>query len=251
MRRVILISLLCLSVFVFSVIAHLPASFALNYLPNQVAQVEGVSGTIWNGQVQRVSAQGQQLGELQWQIKPWSMFTARIEADIRFGRGSPIDLRGRGTVGVGLSGPYAEQFVASIPADFVMSQMPTPVPINALGQVELTMRDYQFDQPYCAAAEGTLAWSTGELSTPIGPLVLGPVIADISCQDSQWQVQGTLQSTQVSGEFSAQLQANNQYQSEAWFKPEDEFPSILANQLSFLGQPDGQGRYQLRQSGRL
>ncbi|WP_394242678.1 type II secretion system protein N [Vibrio astriarenae] len=251
MRRIILISLLCVVVFLVSVIAHIPASFALSYLPKQVAQVEGVSGTIWNGQAQRVTAQGQQIGSLQWQVKPASLFMARVEADIRFGRGSAIDLRGRGTVGVGLSGPYAQQFVASVPASYVMSQLPMPIPIDALGQVELTMRDYQFDQPYCASAEGTIAWAAGELSTPVGPILLGPVIADISCQDSQWQVNGALQSAQVSGEFSATLESNNRYDSQGWFKPEAEFPSILSSQLSLVGQPDNQGRYQLSQKGRF
>ncbi|GAL14706.1 general secretion pathway protein N [Vibrio astriarenae] len=81
--------------------------------------------------------------------------------------------------------------------------------------------------------------------------MLGPVIADISCQDSQWQVNGALQSAQVSGEFSATLESNNRYDSQGWFKPEAEFPSILSSQLSLVGQPDNQGRYQLSQKGRF
>lgn len=254
MLRIFFISLWCIAIFSVSVIAHIPATFALNYFSKQVAQfgqVEGVSGTIWHGQAERVTAQGQQLGALQWQVNPSALFKARVEADIRFGRGSAIDLHGRGTVGYGISGPYAHQFVASIPAAYVMTQLPMPIPIEALGQVELTMHDYQFEQPYCTSAEGSVAWAAGELTTPVGPILLGPVIADITCQDSQWQVSGALESTQVSGEFSASLESNNRYQSQGWFKPGTEFPSILSSQLSLVGEPDNQGRYQLSQNGRF
>ncbi|GAL23191.1 general secretion pathway protein N [Vibrio maritimus] len=62
---------------------------------------------------------------------------------------------------------------------------------------------------------------------------------------------GSQSSNQVSSEFSASVTPNRQYQSEAWFKPEDEFPNGMRQQLSWLGNPDGQGRYSFNYQGRF
>lgn len=50
------------------------------------------------------------LGDLNWDLHLSALLLGQLEADIRFGRGSSTQLRGKGVVGVGLSGPYADDF---------------------------------------------------------------------------------------------------------------------------------------------
>lgn len=56
-----------------------------------------------------------------------ALLLGQLEADIRFGRGSSTQLRGKGVVGVGLSGPYADDFLLSLPAAQAITWLPLPV----------------------------------------------------------------------------------------------------------------------------
>ncbi|MCV5649451.1 type II secretion system protein N, partial [Escherichia coli] len=75
--------------------------------------------------------------DFQWS----SLFTGKAEFSVRFGRGSDMNIRGRGLVGYSLSdGPYAENLVASIPASKAVEQARLPVPVGVDGQLELDIR---------------------------------------------------------------------------------------------------------------
>lgn len=89
------------------------------------------------------------------------------------------------------------------------------------------------------------------IESPIGSLGLGPTIVDLSCADSVLSAAGSQNSNQVSSEFSASVTPNRQYQSQAWFRPESEFPTNMRQQLRWLGNPDGEGRYSFNYQGRF
>ncbi|MCW8333345.1 type II secretion system protein N [Vibrio paucivorans] len=252
MKRIVLVSALVSVVFSTSVVVHTPASFVVNYLPNIPSlSLSGVSGTIWNGKVNQVEWQGNSLGEVQWHLKPLKLLTGKAEADVRFGRGSEMNVSGKGTVGYGFSGPYANNLVASVPADYVMQQIHIPVPLTVAGQLELSIKQLAYAAPYCQTGEGALVWNAASATSPLGGLELGPVVAQLSCQDSVVSVQGDQQSEQVSAEFSATLQADNRYSAQAWFKPGAQFPEGLQSQLKWLPSPDSQGRYQFNYQAKL
>lgn len=78
MKRVILLSLALVMVFLVSAVAHVPAQVVLNYLPLPPQLViSGVSGTIWDGSATGVSWQRQKLGALHWQLAPLKLLTAK------------------------------------------------------------------------------------------------------------------------------------------------------------------------------
>ncbi|MCV5648786.1 type II secretion system protein N, partial [Escherichia coli] len=81
--------------------------------------------------------------------------------------------------------------------------------------------------PWCKTGEGTLVWSASGIQSPVGSLELGPVIADLKCQDSVLTASGEQTSTQVSSAFSAELMPNQRYSTKAWFKPGADFPSSM------------------------
>ncbi|MDW1631748.1 type II secretion system protein N, partial [Vibrio sp. Y176] len=80
---------------------------------------------------------------------------------------------------------------------------------------------------------------------------LGPVIADLKCQDSVLTASGEQTSTQVSSAFSAELMPNQRYSTKAWFKPGADVPSSMGEQLKWLGQPNAQGQYEFDYKGRF
>ncbi|WP_428775590.1 type II secretion system protein N [Vibrio sp.] len=254
MKKYILLSLLFLSVFVVSLLAHLPAALVVKHapLPAQLA-IEGVSGTLWQGQASQVNWQRRSLGPLSWQWQPSRLIEGKLAAQLRLsGKESDYALAGRGEVGLSLSGAYAQNLLASLPASAVIKQLPLPpLPVELGGQVEINIRHWQYQPPYCEAGEATLVWNSDRIASPLGDLELGPVIADVRCQQQQINLQGEQSSDQVVGGFAVEVDPNGRYNASGWFKPQAAFPPAMNAQLPWLGNPDGKGRYQFQQQGAL
>lgn len=255
MKRAILSGVFLSSVFVASAMIHLPAQFIVQHapLPSQL-RIAGVEGTVWQGSAQQVQWQGINYGTLSWQLNPVKMFSGGLEAQVRFGKGSDFSVQGRGTVGVDMSGFYANQMLASIPVEKLLTLMPPlPFPLDLSGPVEINLRSYRYAQPYCDSAQGSLVWNTGSVGSPLADLYLGPVIAQFTCQQNRIDVEGEQKSKEVESGFVAKVNAiERNYQGSGWFKPLAEFPQTLQQQLKWLPeQADNEGKYQFSKQGRL
>ncbi|TOF16578.1 type II secretion system protein N [Vibrio parahaemolyticus] len=253
MKRAVLYVVIFIVCFSVSLIMGLPVSWVLQQAPTvKGLDIQGAHGSVWQGQASSVRWQRQNLGQVNWDFQWSSLFTGKAEFSVRFGRGSDMNIRGRGLVGYSLSdGPYAENLVASIPASKAVEQARLPVPVSVDGQLELNIRHATYAAPWCKTGEGTLVWSASGIQSPVGSLELGPVIADLKCQDSVLIASGEQTSTQVSSAFSAELMPNQRYSTKAWFKPGADFPSSMGEQLKWLGQPNAQGQYEFDYKGRF
>ncbi len=239
-------------VFLVSLIAHIPANWVYGQLPlNRQVQLQGISGTIWQGRAEQIVVEKQRLGQVSWDFDGWRLLMGKAQYQFRLGRNSDIKLNAKGEVGVTFSGPYASNIFASIPVEHVLQQLNLQVPIDVSGQLELSLAQYDYAAPWCQHAQGNVVWSAGQIDSPLGSLEPGPVIADLSCQQQDIKLDGKQNSDQVSSAFNVSLDEKSQYHLDAWFKPGAKFPPSLANQLKWLGQPDSQGRYPFNFSGRF
>ncbi|GAK85570.1 general secretion pathway protein N [Vibrio ponticus] len=239
--------------FLVSAVVHLPIQAVLAYapLPKQL-RIAGASGSLWQGQVQQLQWQRYNFGQVSWQLQPSQLLTGKVQASVRLGTGNPWQLRARGVVGYGLNGAYAQDVIASLPATEVMKfAPPLPVPLGISGQLELSIQSLEYSAPYCSSGKGKLVWNTDSIGTPLADLQVGPVVADLTCQDNAITVAGNQQSKQVNSEFSLELNANRQYSAQAWFSPQADMPTALSQQLQWLPKPDSQGRYQFTYRGRI
>lgn len=253
MKKVILLSLALLMVFVVSAVSHVPAQLVLNYFPmSPQLALGGVTGTLWDGQATDVKWQNSDLGAFNWQLSPLKLLLAKVEAQVRFGRGSDMQILGRGTVGLSLSGPYANNLIVSLPIDKVLNFVPPlPIPVELSGNVELSVQSMVYDEPYCQSGNGSLVWNTDKIVTPLAELTLGPVVANFSCQNSEVKIAAEQSSQAISSAGDLVLNPDRTYQTSAWFKPGENFPAAFSEQLNWLPSPDGQGRYQFNYQGRL
>lgn len=252
LKRVFWLSCLFLVTLVASLLTHLPLSFVLGYAPVPSAlRWDEAQGTLWQAKLTNVRWQQWSLGEVETEMQWSSLFKGRVELALRAGRGSEVNYSLKGFAGVSFDGIYARDVFASVPATTVAQQLVLPIPVDAAGRIDMTIRDYQFEAPYCRTATGALAWTDASFSTPFAALELGQVIADVDCQDQQLQLSGEQISTQVEAQFNVDLDERQQYSLEAQFTPLDEFPQTLRGQLSWLGTPNSDGYYQFNYSGRL
>ncbi|CAH0541852.1 type II secretion system protein N [Vibrio marisflavi] len=249
--KAFLIALLVM-VFIVSLIAHMPASLVVKHLPLPAKlSLDGVSGTIWKGSASNVAWQRTSIGEVDWNIDVLPLFLANVEAQVRFGRGSDLGLRGKGIVGYKPSGPYAKNLIASMAAEKIVSFVNPGLPVTLGGQMELSVRHIDFGDPQPENKVGTLVWNNSYLGSPIGSLKLGPVMADVNYANNQWSLAGKQNNGQLSSDFSAQLNNRQGYSVKGWFKPGADFPTDLVQQLQWLGRPDNQGRFHFNHSGRI
>lgn len=248
MKRIILYIFLFTGLFSLSIVVHTPVSFVLPYV-NLPMDVSGASGTLWQGSIQQLYWRGQNLGKVSWQFAPSQLIKGKAEYGLRFGYGSDLGFSGKGILGVDLSGLYANNVVASIAAKSIQSRVNLPLPIDVDGQIELAIQQYRYEQPWCQSAKGTLVWNNSEVNSPLGSLNLATIIADVSCANSVLFAESTHENEQLAAAFTAELNSDMLVQLEAWFKPNRDFPSAMASQLRWLGNPDAQGRYPFVYSG--
>ncbi len=228
---------------VTSVVVHIPASFALRYLPSSTgADFSGVSGTLWNGSVKQFTWQGQPLGTLNWTLNVLPLFTGKADVSVRL---AGSGLSARGSVGYGFDGVFAKQLLLSAPASFIQSYVPYPLPVGLSGQFDITVRDYLMSEPFCDTLDGNIAWSQGSVSSPLGNVDPGLVVADVTCDEGSLVLNGDSKSDALQSEFTLSLDPSQRYKIDGWFIPGDALPDSMKNQLSWLGKPDNEGRYRL------
>ncbi len=252
MKRIIGYVSVFVWVLVASLVVHMPVSFVYQHVPKVPSlNVGTLSGSLWRGQASQVIWQGQSIGHMSWDFQPSMLLTAKAEYQIRFGRGSELQLHGKGTFGLGVDGFYGHNIFMSMPADKILKLAPVPAPVQIEGQLELAIREFQYAQPWCESATGNLAWNGGQVVTPLGEIILGEVTSDLTCQDSKLFVIGEQNHVQVTSAFDASLSSDQTYSVNAWFKPGAEFPSSMGSQLKWLGDPNKKGQFPFQYSGRF
>ncbi|OAN19219.1 general secretion pathway protein GspN [Photobacterium jeanii] len=235
-----------------SAVAHIPASWLWLQAPMVPGlSISGIQGTPWEGRASQVRWQQYQLGQVQWQFNASALFTGKVAFSVRFGQGSEMKLTGRGIVGYGTAGAFAENLLVSLPAPEIIKYARLPAPVTVDGTVELTVRDFHHAMPFCQTLDASVAWSAANITSPLGAINPGPVIADLTCDQGKLMAKANQSSPDVSSDWQASLAPNYSYTLLGWFKPGAEFPSQLGQQLKWLGDPDGKGRYNLNFNGRL
>ncbi len=81
MRRGILITVLAVVAFVAIVIARLPANWVIP-TSSPVASCAALDGTIWSGACGGLTTQGQQVGDLTWDVHALRLLTGKLSANL-------------------------------------------------------------------------------------------------------------------------------------------------------------------------
>ena len=253
MKFKLLIATVFSTFFTFSALLHIPIQWVVEQAPKvRGLSLTGLSGTPWKGQVDSLAWQRVNYGQVQWQIDPLAILKGHAVFSVRFGRGSELELRGKGIVGYSVSmGAYAENMVVSFPVANMMNKLPMAVPVSLQGQAEVSVTSFQQGQPWCKQASGEVVWSGGKVVSPLGNIDPKTVIAEVSCIDNKVTLTSQQDSEDVASQFNVVLNPNRSYQVNGWFKPEENFPSGLKSQLKWLGKPDAKGQYKVTYSGRL
>ena len=241
MKRPLAISLVGLVVFVAIVIARLPAQWLIpKNAPFSCATLEG---TLWAGTCGGLSAAGQSLGELSWELRPLALLRARLGAQVTL-----IHPAGRvsAEAEVGAGGLVQAR---DLHADFALDPrlMPgLPGQLHGLAHADLELLALKGGA--LTALKGTLeARNLEERSgdvTPLGSFAVrfpgggGEPLGQVHDLGGPLSLEGTLRLPRAGG-----------YELEALVAARPGAPPALENNLRILGTPDEAGRRQLTVSG--
>ena len=97
-------------------------------LPPQV-QLGPVSGTLWQGQVQAVSFNGYVLQQVNWQLKPWALFTGKLALSLDIGQIRQTTLPyAKAQLAYGFSGLELESSQLRLPVEPIIPLLKLPLP---------------------------------------------------------------------------------------------------------------------------
>lgn len=252
MKKKVLIAALFLVAYLGFLLVKLPATLVVRYLPlpPNLVQLEGVSGTLWSGQVARLQYASESLTQLRWELNGWSLLRFAPEISLRFGDRS--GLNGQGVVGWN-GAAFGRDITLNVPAPWVLDRVPMrlPFPLTVAGQLQLKVDQFAQGNPWCDNLYGNLYWYGADADTSAGKLPLGDPEIKLTCIDSRLvaELKQSSEAVQMMGKL--ELQANRQYLFQGSLKPGPELPEEMKQGLPFLGQPDGQGRFPLRYQGRI
>jgi hypothetical protein len=225
--------------FLVVILLRLPLRWVQGALPQGVRCVEP-AGTLWNGACGSVEWQGQPRGALSWSLRPWRLLTGQIAAQLRLANAG-ISLAGE--LGAGPGGRFSGRGVS---ADVTLGAAPLPgVPSNIRGRVHADLERVEFAGNAFTALLGKVEVRGLEQLGGSGPLRLGnhEIVFD-GPVDSAGRIHGRIRDLggPLAVEATLTLTPAPGYLLEGTVAARADAAADLAQQITYLGQPDAAGR---------
>jgi general secretion pathway protein N len=212
--------------------------------------LSGISGSVWSGKAAMALIQGQQLKDVEWTLRPWSLLSGRVGLKWRF---QLPESQGEGgfaqaETGLGLDGSInVEQMEARLPAAWLAAVANAAV-VRPSGSVSVNLTGLRWDGKSLTSAEGKVAWHGAGVNI-FKPVELGDLSLSLETTDEvvkgvvsdgggPLSLDGLLTLTPDGRyDFNGSLAARN--------APE------LENALRSMGRPGADGRIKLNRVGTL
>ncbi|EKP0308879.1 type II secretion system protein N [Aeromonas veronii] len=255
MKQRILLASFFLAAYLMFLLATLPAALVARHLPlpahiGNLLKLEGVSGTLWSGQIARLHYASESVSQLRWDVNGWSLLRFAPAVTIRFGERN--GLNGQGMIGWN-GAAFGQDLTINMPAPWLLSRLPLrlPFPLSVNGQLQLKIGQFAQGDTWCDRLDGQLDWYNATAEIPAGQLDLADPAATLSCLDTKLIAELKQSSEAVQSMGRLEVQPNGQYLFQGVLKPGPALPTPMQQGLPLLGQPDPHGRFPLRYQGRI
>tara|TARA_R110002126_G_scaffold110116_5_gene247179 strand:- start:461 stop:1219 length:759 start_codon:yes stop_codon:yes gene_type:complete len=232
--------LLAVMVFLLTLLGNLPASLVWRQVaPSLPAQVklQGITGSLWQGQVANMQVEGVDQGALRWDWRPSGLFKGQLALDLDW---RPRNSQVSATLRLGFGSLVLEQVTGRLDARSMAAVNKAPFILTGdwlLDIPELKLEDFE----RVVQAHGRIAWqgAGGGLPEPLG---LGNLAAQLS-SENDWLMM-TLSSDQ-SGPLgltgTAKWRPAQALQLDTRLQARAHAEAGLAEGLKLLGRPDADG----------
>lgn len=245
MKRVVLTSLLCLLVYFGFLISHLPARQVLNLIELPASlQINGVSGTVWQGNIQQVAYQGIPLDDVSWSLQALPLLWGSASLELNAGNVRDAEIISlKSTLNLSSDRIRAENLQLYVPVNMVLGQLPIPLPVNADGRFKAQIAELDYQQG-CKVLNGNGQWLNAKVAGTQGPIDMGTFSAKLGCQ--QKNVKVTVDpNNRLAFDASAFITPNGQFSISGKFKPDASLPAEVHQAAALFGRADADGYYSI------
>lgn len=239
------------AVFVVSAVLLAPADrLQAWFLPDDAAwRAQGLSGTLSQGRVAQLDAQGRPLlRNLDWTLQTWQLLLGRASFRLAGGAdGMLID----GTASIVPSGTVtlSDFRLASPLTQFLHAAGQGMLPVE--GTLGTELRTLKLRQSWPEQAEGTLnvrglGWKLGREA-----VLLGDYEARLENETAGIKLSVTTSAGALIVNGEGRLGQDRSYDLDLKMRPQPDAPPMVTNLVRNLGAPDSQGWYHLRRRGQL
>jgi hypothetical protein len=252
LTRVRILVVAGIATFLAGLVAGAPAALLAPLLAAGGVQAGSLRGTLWSGEVLRLTAGSLRVERLRWQLSPAYLLLARLQAEVDatlagdgFANGT-LSVRpgGLGLRGVTIAGPLA-------------ALLPAGAALGAAAELRVRVEAFDWRNDWVAAAVATaevvgVDAGFGAIAggTPPGSYTVTFAVPELAPGEP---LTGDLRDTggplEVVGTIA--LAPPLQYTIEATAKARPDAPPDLVRGLTLLGPPDGAGRHAISFAGTL
>lgn len=237
MKNKLAIGLLLAVVYLFWLLLSAPARLLAQALP-EGARLAQTSGTLWQGEARQASWRGFDIDHLRWEFG----FSSWLPGwHIAFN--DPSGLRGEAWLH-GLNEFVVREGQLVIPARTIGQRLALGMPLEARGQVALTLPEASFNRGGCQQiAQGVIQWRDAALSSPAGSLELAQVNGKLSCTPAGALAIALAQdSHQLSLTGKGVLTPDGRYRFNGTWQTRQAAPALLMLMNAQNSRKDEQGR---------
>lgn len=237
---------LCLVVYLIFLVIKLPAVQVLAKIPlPKGVNVNGISGTIWNGHAQRAQVNGLPISDVDWTLSFFPLLLGEISADIKAGDVRDIDqISANGYLSFARQRLQVKNLLAYIPTDLVISLLPLPVPVQADGRFKVQLDEVDYAAG-CQNFQGKGQWLNANYTGTTGVIDLGNFSADLSCENGSIVVD-VKQPNSFGLTAKATIPADLKFKILGRFKPDANLPKEVHQAAQFFGKTDADGYYPIK-----
>jgi general secretion pathway protein N len=253
MKKILSLGLVFISFFIAFLIYLAPAAIVFDAVKPQLPKhikLAGISGTIWQGQVQQIQVNRQYLDSISWHLKPLSLMTGEISLDINFGKRRNFDLPyGKASVTVPMDFTNIQLTDSSlrVPANMAMSYAQLPMSLPAKGNLKLELADASLllndATKLCDRLSGEIDTHNLSVQGLQGWIDFDTISGKLKCNRGALSLAIT-ETNQLGLQLEADLTKRG-VEGSGFVKPDSTMPKQVHDAVKFLGQPDNLGRYKL------
>lgn len=248
MRRTTLLVIAGVAAFLLFLVAFLPATLLLRFLPPEVT-LRGVTGTVWRGSAADLRFRDRSLGSLDWLNRPWKLAALQLDYSV-----SLRHVDGTIDMDVIVQGPRRIAF-EHVHGGFPVGQVQGLIsPAGWSGQVDLDVSRLELEGGFPVAAEGRIV--ARDLTSPpprrmdIGSFELVLGAGSVGGEGISGRLQD-LGSGLMRVRATLDLKRDRTYTITGEVAAGPEADEALRRSLAFLGPPDSLGRRPLAIEGSL
>lgn len=181
--------------FLIFVLVLTPASLINQVLPaqNKVSLV-GISGSIWFGTIEQISAQGLQVEDVDFSINPLALLTAKLSVDLDIPRGDIL-----GSLNLALDSDYKNSLMLNdVELELNAQQFQKYLPVRGVeiqGDIETSGLMLRTENKKPAQMSGQVSWQKAGVGFAGNNWSLGDFIINIRTDEAKKEIIGELQNS--------------------------------------------------------